>query len=117
MPSFYGEQGCEALYGSGDKEGQKCTNKAYYRQGIRLLCGVHSSPSTRSKLPKNPNAAQEKEDKYKVSILTLTSLSATTVVLNLFKSVLIFGKITDIGNEMDPYTSRFANCMSQIKQT
>jgi len=48
--TFWGEEQC-----------QRCTNKAYYKAGDSLLCGVHSRNLKRIELDKNPNAKDRKE--------------------------------------------------------
>ncbi len=60
---FYGETGCEARHASGKNEGHPCTNKAYYRQGGKVLCGVHSNVDRRKKLSKNPRKDDIRKEK------------------------------------------------------
>jgi hypothetical protein len=48
---FWGEEKCT-----------RCTNKAYYKSGDKLLCGVHSRTLKRTELTKNPNAKQHALD-------------------------------------------------------
>lgn len=55
MEIYYGETDCQAIYQSGKKQGQKCTNHAYYLDQKKYLCGVHSNKTTRITLQKNPN--------------------------------------------------------------
>ena len=58
---FFGERPCDATYESGNNKGKRCSKKAYYKCGKRYVCGIHSTDS-RTKLPKNPNKAQEKAE-------------------------------------------------------
>lgn len=50
---FYGESNCQSK--------KPCKNKAYYIQDGKYLCGVHARKDERKELPKNPNAAVEKQ--------------------------------------------------------
>lgn len=59
MDAWYGKQVCEGVIKS---TGKPCTNRAYYKDGGCLKCGVHSNKNTREKLPKNPNAQKEREE-------------------------------------------------------
>lgn len=62
---FRCERTCEALIRSGPKRGRPCENTAAYYETIKKVvsvrCGVHSDVDARRELPKNPNAAQQKE--------------------------------------------------------
>lgn len=56
---YYGEHSCEARI---RKNTTGCTNKAYFQCGKHLYCGQHSrNNKSRRQLPKNPNAAAQKE--------------------------------------------------------
>lgn len=61
------EEECTAVFGSGKKEGKKCTNKAAYYQPtkkgkILIRCGVHCKKEARLELKKNPHAAKQREE-------------------------------------------------------
>jgi hypothetical protein len=60
MP-FYGETSCQAVYASGKKRGSVCSNKAYYEQDEKFLCGMHSNKKVRTVLTKNPNASEARQ--------------------------------------------------------
>ena len=47
----------------GAEKCERCTNKAYYAVGDKLMCGVHSRNVKRTELPKNPNAVYEAIDR------------------------------------------------------
>ena len=53
----------------GEEKCTRCTNKAYYKAGGALLCGVHSRSLKRTELAKNPNAKSRAErlrfDRYR----------------------------------------------------
>jgi hypothetical protein len=51
--AFHGEQAC-----------CQCSNKAYYRSGDRLYCGVHSRRLVRTELPKNPDAKRVRQERF-----------------------------------------------------
>jgi hypothetical protein len=55
--TYYGAVPCEGIV---KKSGGGCVNKAYYRQGKKVYCGVHSSKDTRKELPKDPEAQNKK---------------------------------------------------------
>lgn len=57
---FYGEKDCGKVQGNG----KVCPNKAYYKRGNALYCGVHSRlMKDRKELPKNPDAANLAQDR------------------------------------------------------
>jgi hypothetical protein len=54
----------EGLCSSRRKDLSKCPSKAYHTEGGRLVCGQHSRKETRIDLPRNPRAAEIKQEKY-----------------------------------------------------
>jgi len=62
--SFYGEHQCQIS----KKDGDWCTNKAYYfhSQLGKLSCGVHCKKEFRQELSKNPNAKEIRTDELKL---------------------------------------------------
>jgi hypothetical protein len=58
----------------GEEKCTKCANKAYYKAGDTLLCGVHSRNLKRVELTKNPNAKDRAEtirfERYRQVLLT-----------------------------------------------
>ena len=64
MNIYYGEKNCQGIVSSTNNT---CTNKAYFKLGDKLLCGVHSRKHHNSviKLPKNPNKNKIYQDKIK----------------------------------------------------
>lgn len=57
---YYGARDCSAIVAS---TGNQCTNKAYYKQNGRFVCGVHSNKETRTTLKKDPNIKIQKANK------------------------------------------------------
>jgi hypothetical protein len=57
---YWGEHDCSSIVKSTSKN---CTNKAYYKEGDKLLCGVHSKKE-RVLLPKNPDRDKIKKEMY-----------------------------------------------------
>ncbi|CAK7994703.1 Hypothetical protein POVR1_LOCUS227 [uncultured virus] len=60
---YYAETICQAV----KKDGVKCNNKAYYVSNSLYVCGVHSTPASRIKLPINPNKKANTEIKHQTS--------------------------------------------------
>lgn len=65
MELYKGDHGCSAIYKSGLKKGQQCSNGGYYVQGGNVLCGVHSDKAIRVELKVNPNKGKMKADENK----------------------------------------------------
>ncbi len=73
---FYGEKLCEAIYSSGKKKGENCTNGGYYKiknedKTYKILCGVHSKNKDRIILIKNKvdvNTLTNQMEKINISI-------------------------------------------------
>lgn len=60
---YYGEKDCEEMVKS---KNTICTNKAYFKKGDKLLCGVHCKKyDDIIKLPKNPNSHVIYENKIR----------------------------------------------------
>lgn len=68
---YFGSIKCQQYFLSGKKKGQKCDNFAYYKQSKKYVCGVHSDENKRTKLPKDPNAKETKENllKYRQKLI------------------------------------------------
>jgi hypothetical protein len=63
---YFGEIPCQ---NAGNKK--KCENPAYYKCGVRYVCGVHSRNKEREMLPKNPDAEKVKKRKISKHLETL----------------------------------------------
>ena len=64
-PLYHGEVPCSFIHTSGKKKGEKCDKKAYYLQGERHLCVIHSDKTKRKNMPKNPSSKKNKENHLK----------------------------------------------------
>jgi hypothetical protein len=57
---YYGSMLCQAKLKSGKNKDEKCTNRAYYRENFKYLCGQHSDKTKRVTLPKNKARAENR---------------------------------------------------------
>jgi len=84
---YYGSIVCQAILNSGKNKGEKCTNRAYYQENYKYLCGQHSDKTKRTTLPKNKAKAENRKKEIEQHISDVESIAKT----NLAKS--ISGKI------------------------
>ena len=70
---FYGESQCQFIVKS---SGKRCTNKTYFKSYNMYGCGVHTKKdNARLKLPKNPNAKEEKDKELKRRIAEIKKVA------------------------------------------